>query len=51
MSPVSVDPVHPHLRAETPDLENRTRLPAGHTGDPTEATAAFTEKRPLVPSG
>ncbi len=51
MSPVSVDPVHPHLRVETTDLENRTRLLAVHTGGSTEVTAAFAEKRPPVSSG
>ena len=30
------------------DLENRTQLLAGHTGNLTEATAAFKEKRPPV---
>ncbi len=30
------------------DLENRTQLLAGHTGNLTEATAAFREKRPPV---
>ncbi len=30
------------------DLENRTQLLAGHTGNLTEATAAFREKRPAV---
>lgn len=35
------------LRAAV-DLENRTQLLAGHTGNLTEATAAFKEKRPPV---
>jgi enoyl-CoA hydratase len=30
------------------DLENRTQLLAGHTGNLTEATSAFREKRPAV---
>jgi enoyl-CoA hydratase len=30
------------------DLENRTQLLAGHTGNLAEATAAFKEKRPPV---
>jgi len=30
------------------DLENRTQLLAGHTGNLTEATSAFKEKRPAV---
>jgi enoyl-CoA hydratase len=35
------------LRAAV-DLENRTQLLAGHTGNLTEATAAFKERRPAV---
>jgi enoyl-CoA hydratase len=35
------------LRAAV-DLENRTQLLAGHTGNLTEASAAFREKRPAV---
>jgi enoyl-CoA hydratase len=35
------------LRAAV-DLENRTQLLAGHTGNLQEATAAFKEKRPPV---
>jgi len=35
------------LRAAV-DLENRTQLLAGHTGNLNEATAAFKEKRPPV---
>ena len=35
------------LRAAV-DLENRTQLLAGHTGNLNEASAAFKEKRPAV---
>jgi enoyl-CoA hydratase len=35
------------LRAAV-DLENRTQLLAGHTGNLDEATAAFKQKRPPV---